>query len=287
MPELPEVEIIRQSLKKTINFDKILKVKVHNKNLRFKLSKNFENTLKNKKITNISRYAKYLIIELNNVEYLIFHFGMSGTLHLIKNSNIKSTNLSFYSSQNLPNKHNHVELIFKNFKIIYNDPRRFGYIKLIKSKSELGSFVSKMGLEPLDSKFDILYLKKKLFNRNKNIKNILLDQKIISGIGNIYASEILFHSGLNPLKKGKKIKINELKLLVKFSKRVLQNAISKGGSSIRDFKNTDGSSGLFQNEFKVYNKENFICPNYKCKFKIIKINISNRSSFYCLNCQKK
>ena len=162
MPELPEVEIIRQSLKKTINFDKILKVKVHNKNLRFKLSKNFENTLKNKKITNISRYAKYLIIELNKVEYLIFHFGMSGTLHLIKNSNIKSTNLSFYSSQNLPNKHNHVELIFKNFKIIYNDPRRFGYIKLIKSKSELGSFVSKMGLEPLDSKFYILYLKKKI-----------------------------------------------------------------------------------------------------------------------------
>ena len=87
--------------------------------------------------------------------------------------------------------------------------------------------------------------------------------------------------------KGKKIKTNELKLLVKFSKRVLRNAISKGGSSIRDFKNTDGSSGLFQNEFKVYNKENFICPNYKCKFKIIKINISNRSSFYCLNCQKK
>ena len=287
MPELPEVEIIKQSLKKTIKFDKILKVKVHNKNLRFKLNKNFENTLRNKKITNISRYAKYLIIELNNLEYLIFHFGMSGTLHLKKNSNIKSTNLSFYSSQNLPNKHNHVELIFKNFKIIYNDPRRFGYIKLIKSKSELGSFVSKMGLEPLDSKFNILYLKKKLFNRNKNIKNILLDQKIISGIGNIYASEILFHSRLNPLKKGKKIKINELKLLVKFSKKVLQNAISKGGSSIRDFKNTDGSSGLFQNEFKVYNKENYICPNYTCKYKIKKINISNRSSFYCLNCQKK
>ena len=144
-----------------------------------------------------------------------------------------------------------------------------------------------MGLEPLDSKFNILYLKKKLFNRNKNIKNILLDQKIISGIGNIYASEILFHSRLNPLKKGKKIKINELKLLVKFSKKVLQNAISKGGSSIRDFKNTDGSSGLFQNEFKVYNKENYICPNYTCKYKIKKINISNRSSFYCLNCQKK
>ena len=169
MPELPEVEIIRQSLKKTINFDKILKVKVHNKNLRFKLSKNFENTLKNKKITNISRYAKYLIIELNNVEYLIFHFGMSGTLHLKKNSNIKSTNLSFYSSQNLPNKHNHVELIFKNFKIIYNDPRRFGYIKLIKSKSELESFVSKIGLEPLDSKFSILYLK----------KNYLIEIKIL------------------------------------------------------------------------------------------------------------
>ena len=287
MPELPEVEIIKQSLKKTIKFDKILKVKVHNKNLRFKLNKNFENTLKNKKITNISRYAKYLIIELNNIEYLIFHFGMSGTLHLKKNSNIKRTNLSFYNSQNLPCKHNHVELIFNNFKIIYNDPRRFGYITLLKSKRELRSFFSKIGLEPLDNKFNIIYLKKKLSNRNKNIKNILLDQKIISGIGNIYASEILFYSRLNPLKKGKTINNNEIKLLVKFSKKVLLNAISKGGSSIRDFKNTDGSSGLFQNEFKVYNKENSICPNYKCKFKINKISISNRSSFYCLNCQKK
>ena len=134
--------------------------------------------------------------------------------------------------------------------------------------------------------FLLKYLKKNILFRKKCIKSILLDQKIISGIGNIYANEILFHSGLNPRKKGLKLKDFELKYLYKYSKLVLKKAILKGGSSIRDFRNTEGAKGSFQENFKVYDKDNHNCPNKKCNYKIKKINISNRSTFYCENCQK-
>ena len=287
MPELPEVEIVKLSLKKTIKSKKILKVKVNNRNLRFKIQKDFEALLKRRKIIDVNRKAKYLIIILDDNKYLIMHFGMSGTLHLLKKEfDFKNTNLSFYKGQNFPSKHNHIELFFDKFKIVYNDPRRFGFVKFLNSKKELVKFLKNFGIEPLEKKFNIKYLKKILNNKNKNIKNILLDQKYISGIGNIYANEILFFSKINPNKLGKKINISEMKKLLVFSKKVLRKAIKKGGSTIRDFKNAEGTKGSFQDEFKVYNKDGFKCPNSLCAKFIKKITISNRSSFYCPDCQK-
>ena len=287
MPELPEVEIVKLSLKKTIKSKKILKVKVNNRNLRFKIQKDFEALLKRRKIIDVNRKAKYLIIILDDNKYLIMHFGMSGTLHLLKKEfDFKNTNLSFYKGQNFPSKHNHIELFFDKFKIVYNDPRRFGFVKFLNSKKELVKYLKNFGMEPLEKKFNIKYLKKVLNNKNKNIKNILLDQKYISGIGNIYANEILFFSKINPNKLGKKINIREMKKLLVFSKKVLRKAIKKGGSTIRDFKNAEGTKGSFQDEFKVYNKDGFKCPNSLCAKFIKKITISNRSSFYCPDCQK-
>ena len=287
MPELPEVEIVKLSLKKTIKSKKILKVKVNNRNLRFKIQKDFEALLKRRKIIDVNRKAKYLIIILDDNKYLIMHFGMSGTLHLLKKEfDFKNTNLSFYKGPNFPSKHNHIELFFDEFKIVYNDPRRFGFVKFLNSKKELVKFLKNFGIEPLEKKFNIKYLKKILNNKNKNIKNILLDQKYISGIGNIYANEILFFSKINPNKLGKKINIREMKKLLVFSKKVLRKAIKKGGSTIRDFKNAEGTKGSFQDEFKVYNKDGFRCPNSLCAKFIKKITISNRSSFYCPDCQK-
>ncbi len=287
MPELPEVEIVKLSLKKTIKSKKILKVKVNNRNLRFKIQKDFEALLKRRKIIDVNRKAKYLIIILDDNKYLIMHFGMSGTLHLLKKEfDFKNTNLSFYKGPNFPSKHNHIELFFDEFKIVYNDPRRFGFVKFLNSKKELVKYLKNFGMEPLEKKFNIKYLKKVLNNKNKNIKNILLDQKYISGIGNIYANEILFFSKINPNKLGKKINIREMKKLLVFSKKVLRKAIKKGGSTIRDFKNTEGTKGSFQDEFKVYNKDGFKCPNSLCAKFIKKITISNRSSFYCPDCQK-
>ena len=286
MPELPEVEIVKKSLKKNVKDKKILDVIVTNRNLRFKVEKDFEKILKNRKIQNVNRYAKNIILELNGNIYVIVHLGMTGTFHLIRNNIYKNTNLSFYQSKDLPIKHNHIILIFKKFRLIYNDPRRFGFFKLLKDKESFKLYLNNIGYEPLDKNFNLKYLKKSILFRKKCIKSILLDQKIISGIGNIYANEILFHSGLNPSKKGIKLRDFELKYLYKYSKLVLKKAILKGGSSIRDFRNTEGAKGSFQDNFKVYNKDDHNCPNKKCNYKIKKINISNRSTFYCENCQK-
>ena len=138
MPELPEVEIVRQSLLKNIKGKKINKVLVRNRNLRFKLATSFESQLRNKLISNIKRFSKYLIIELENKSFCVVHLGMSGTIHIIKNKKNKlPTNTSFYSSPNLPQDHNHVEFLFKNMKLIYNDPRRFGYFEFLNDFNSL------------------------------------------------------------------------------------------------------------------------------------------------------
>jgi len=144
MPELPEVEIVKQSLKKKIKNKKIIKVVVRNRNLRFKLQNDFEKNLTNRIINQISRIAKYLILIFDNHKYCIIHLGMSGTIHLInKNQEREMTNLSFYQSKILPKKHNHIEIIFSKFKIIYNDPRRFGFFKILNNEHEFKSYFNK------------------------------------------------------------------------------------------------------------------------------------------------
>ena len=211
MPELPEIEIVKQSLDKKIKFQKINKVVVRNRNLRLKVPKNFELILKNKKINKISRKSKYLIFNLTKNIFLIMHLGMSGTIHLNSNKNSNSTNTSFYGSLSLPKKHNHIVFFFKKFQLIYNDPRRFGFIKIINSKKNLEFFFNRVGPEPLDNKFKISYICDYFRGKKKCIKSFLLDQKFVSGIGNIYASEILNYSKINPFKQAKKLSKIEIK----------------------------------------------------------------------------
>ena len=287
MPELPEVEIVKRTLKNKVNYKKIKKIIITNRNLRFKVQENFENLLEGRSITNVSRFSKYIILSLDNHYYCLIHLGMSGTLHLIKHKKKeKMTNLSFYHSKILPKKHNHIKIKFSNFTIIYNDPRRFGFFKLLNNKKELKKYFERFGPEANSPKFNFNYVKKRLVNKKKNIKNLLLDQSFVSGIGNIYANEILFHSKINPLKVAKKLSSKEIYKLIKYSKLILNLSIKFGGSSIRDFKNAKGISGLFQNNFKAYNRENKNCVKKNCKGKIIKLFISNRSSFFCKFCQK-
>ena len=285
MPELPEIEIIKQSLDKNIKFEKIKKVVVSNRNLRFKIPKNFEIVLKNKIINKISRKSKYLILHLEDI-YCVIHLGMSGTIHLINKKNFKkNTNTSFYSSPNLPLKHNHIEFFLEKYQLIYNDPRRFGFFKIFEKKG-LSDFFNNVGTEPLNNKFNINYISNYFINKKKNIKSFLLDQKFVSGIGNIYASEILFYCKINPLKKAKSLTKLDIKKIRYFSKSILNQAIKKGGSSIRDFKNVEGRNGSYQNEFKVYQRENLNCLNKDCFGKIKKKVISKRSTFFCNRCQK-
>ena len=287
MPELPEVEIVRQSLLKNIKGKKINKVLVRNRNLRFKLKTSFEKKLKNKFISNIKRFSKYLIIELENKSFCIVHLGMSGTIHIIKNKkNNIHTNTSFYNSPNLPKNHNHVEFFFKCMKVIYNDPRRFGYFQFLDDFNSLKKKFQNFGPEPFDKKFNLKYLINYFKKKDKNIKNFLLDQNFVSGIGNIYASEILYLSKINPSLSAKYLKKNQCKNIVINSRKILQNAIRKGGSTIRDFKNTKGDQGNFQKEFKVYGKDKQKCKRFSCSGTISKITQSNRSTFFCEICQK-
>ena len=287
MPELPEVEIVRESLDKTIKQKKVKKVIIRNRNLRFKIPPNFANFLINQKIIKVKRFSKYLILGLSNKSYCLLHLGMSGTVHIV-HSRKKSfvTNSSFYNSPILTKKHNHVEIIFENLKIIYNDPRRFGFFQIIKDKNQLNKRFLHLGPEPFNPKFTEKYIFYFLRKKEKCIKNFLLDQSFVSGIGNIYASEILFLSKIDPTKKGGLFNEKDCKKILDNSKKVLLNAIYKGGSSIKDFKNTFGKKGGFQKEFKVYDREGLRCKRLKCKGIIKKKNISNRSTFFCNTCQK-
>ena len=287
MPELPEVEIVRQSLNKKIKGRVIHKVLVKNRNLRFKINSKFEKHLQNKKIKKINRFSKYLILIFEDETGFIVHLGMSGTIHLInKNKKNFLTNASFYLAPLLPKKHNHIEIQFDKIKFIYNDPRRFGFFLIFNNIKELKSKFSHLGPEPFSKEFNVEYIANYFKKKEKNIKNFLLDQKFVSGIGNIYASEILFLSKINPLKKAKKLTLNDHKKLYYYSKLILKKAIKRGGSSIRDFKNISGKKGSFQKKFNVYQRENLKCLKFNCSGIIIKKFISNRSSFFCNICQK-
>ena len=287
MPELPEVEIVRQSLDKKIKQKKVKKVIIRNRNLRFKLPYDFSLYLQNKKIIKVGRFSKYLIIFISDGSYCLIHLGMSGTIHIVSKKKInKFTNTSFYNSPYLPKKHNHIEIIFDDFKVVYNDPRRFGFFQIIKNNFELNKRFNHLGPEPFSKTFNLTYVLNFFKGRNKDIKSFLLDQKFISGIGNIYASEILFFSKINPFKKASLLNKKECKNIISNSKKILLKAISKGGSSIRNFQDISGSKGAFQNEFKVYQQEGKRCKNLGCSDLIKKKITSNRSTFFCDSCQK-
>ena len=286
MPELPEVEVVRQSLDKKIKQKKVKKVIIRNRNLRFKIQPNFEKLLKNRKIIKVERFSKYLILYLSGGIFCLVHLGMSGTIHIFnKNENNFATNASFYSSPFLPKKHNHVEIFFDKYKVIYNDPRRFGFFQIIDNPKLLEKRFSHLGPEPFQSKFNLKYVCSFLKKKEKNIKNFLLDQKFVSGIGNIYASEILFLSKINPSKKAKFLKKNDCSKIITNSKKVLIDAISKGGSSIKNFQNISGKKGNFQKNFNVYERDGLNCKRLKCSGVIRKKIISNRSTFFCNFCQ--
>jgi len=286
MPELPEIEIVKRSLFKMINRAKIIDVKINNKNLRYKISSSFSKNLINEKILNISRRSKYLILHFKN-KILLIHLGMTGKLLIMKSKNNKIFRTSFYYDLNILPEHSHIYIILNNGLIlIYNDIRRFGFFKLYKNTNlkEI-VFLKKLGIEPFSKTFNLKYFKKFIKNKKKNIKNLLMDQTFVSGLGNIYVNEALFVSRIHPLRLCNNLNTIEMKNLIMNIKKILKFSILKGGSSIRDFKNILGKSGSFQQFFHVYGQESKKCSRISCKGKIKKIQISNRSSFYCNKCQ--
>ena len=287
MPELPEVEVLKRSLQKKIRFRKIIRIKIYNRNLRYKVPYSINRNLTDHVVNNISRISKYLIFHLNFSKNLLIHLGMSGSIHLIEKNNKTNTNASFYYSSYLPSKHNHIEIDFSsNIKMIYNDPRRFGYFKLLKKNYLLEKPIINLGPDPFSYKFDFVYFKNFIYKKKINIKNLLMNQKFVSGIGNIYVNEILYYCQLRPTKTVNRLSKKNILNIILQARKVLNKAIIFGGSSIRNFKKTDGIPGNFQQNFKVYGKNNTRCPRNDCSGHIQKILISGRSAFYCPKCQK-
>ena len=286
MPELPEVEVTRRTLLKFIENKVIKNIKINNPNLRFKIPANFKKNVTGQKIIKVLRRSKYILIYLKNDYVMIAHLGMSGKF-LIKNNYSKDFLKTSYYSNEFSSKHNHLEFLFSNdLKVIYNDPRRFGFFLLDKiSKLHVNKFLSKLGPEPLgkDLKKDYLILKTKATQRT--IKTLLMDQRFISGIGNIYANEILFLAKIRPNKISSKLSLVDIGRLHPSIGKVLKRALKLGGSSIKDFKSSVGEKGRFQNEFKVYDREDLKCLRTGCSGLIARVVSQGRASFFCNECQ--
>jgi formamidopyrimidine-DNA glycosylase len=286
MPELPEVEVTRRTLLKFIENKVIKNIKINNPNLRFKIPVNFKKNLTGQKIIKVLRRSKYILIYLKNDYVMIAHLGMSGKF-IIKNNYSKDFLKTSYYSNEFSSKHNHLEFFFSNnLKVIYNDPRRFGFFLLDKiSKLDANKFLCKLGPEPLgkDLKKDYLILKTKATQRT--IKTLLMDQRFISGIGNIYANEILFLAKIKPNKISSKLRLVDIDRLHPSISKVLKRALKLGGSSIKDFKSSVGQKGRFQNEFKVYAREDLKCLRTGCSGLIVRVVSQGRASFFCNECQ--
>ena len=289
MPELPEVEVVKRSLINKVQNLIIKSVKINDGRLRYKVDKNQIKRIIGLKLKKISRRSKYLLFFFNKDVIMLVHLGMTGKFFFINHKKTKYKT-SFYYDINKDKDKKHDRVIFslsRDQKLVYNDVRKFGFIKFVNKKNLDNSLhLSNLGPEPLNKKFNFVYFKRYIFGRNRTIKDILMDQKFVSGLGNIYVNEILFSSGIKPTKKIQNLLNNEIKKIIKFTKIILSRAIALGGSSIKDFSSSNGKKGLFQQQFSVYGRKGEKCSNKNCDSDIIKIIIANRASFYCPKCQK-
>ena len=289
MPELPEVEVVKRSLTRKVQNLIIQKVNIKDSKLRYHLDKNKFRKIRGLRIKKIERKSKFLLFFLNKNFIMMVHLGMTGKFFFVDRKNTKLKTSFYYNiDYKKEQKYDRVEFILnKNQKLIYNDVRKFGFIKLLSNKEYKDNFhLIHLGPEPLKNTFNYTYFKNYIKGRSRVIKDILMDQKFVSGLGNIYANEILFLSKVKPSRKVKNLKEFELKKIINFTKEVLKNAIELGGSSIKDFSSSNGKKGSFQQHFNVYGKKGATCSNTTCKSIIVKSSISNRSTFFCDNCQK-
>ena len=289
MPELPEVEVVKRSLTRKVQNLIIQKVNIKDSKLRYHIDKNKFRKITGLRIKKIERKSKFLLFFLNKNFIMMVHLGMTGKFFFVDRKNTKLKTSFYYNiDYKKEQKYDRVEFILnKNQKLIYNDVRKFGFIKLLRNKKYKNNFHLKhLGPEPLKNTFNYTYFKNYIKGRSRVIKDILMDQKFVSGLGNIYANEILFLSKVKPSRKVKNLKEFELKKIINFTKEVLKNAIELGGSSIKDFSSSNGKKGSFQQYFNVYGKKGTTCSNTTCKSIIVKSSISNRSTFFCNNCQK-
>ena len=294
MPELPEVETVRRGLEPAMAGQKIKKVEQRRKDLRFPFPEDFAARLTGRRITSLSRRAKYLLVDLDDGMVLICHLDMSGSFRVNEGAKGSRTPGDFHYERSTASAHDHVVFHLSNGTVItYNDPRRFGFMDLV-ARTDLGShpFFRNLGLEPLGNELDGTRLAGLFRGRKAPLKAALLDQRLVAGLGNIYVCESLHRSGLSPkraagtLARKSGAATPAADRLASDIRLVLEDAVKAGGSSLRDHRQTDGSLGYFQHNFRVYDREGERCPTKGCSGTIKRIVQSGRSTFYCPKCQK-
>ena len=274
MPELPEVETVCRGLAKSLLGKRIVAVEQHRKDLRTALPQNLTERLRAQRVTGISRRAKYIQIFLDNGDVLLLHLGMSGRL-LITPKAVKAE------------KHDHLVFHFDDQTCVrFNDPRRFGGCDLVTAvELPQHKWLQHLGIEPLGKELTPAWLKEKFKGRTVSIKTALMDQRLVVGIGNIYAAEALFYAGISPKRRAGACRPEQLAKLVAAIRKVLKAAIEAGGSSLRDYRQTNGELGYFQHSFAVYGREGKACPGCTCDIAktggIQCITQGGRSTFYC------
>ncbi|NNE57412.1 MAG: bifunctional DNA-formamidopyrimidine glycosylase/DNA-(apurinic or apyrimidinic site) lyase [Hellea sp.] len=278
MPELPEVETVRRGLAPVMESFTFVRVLLNRPNLRFPFGDDFIDRVQGQKLVRLSRRAKFMIAELGSGDRLFMHLGMSGRFTIDRDfrpgefANDHSTNV----------KHDHV--IFEmssGHRVTYNDPRRFGFMELIKPGAP--SRLDNLGPEPMSNQLSAPVLRASLKGKKNKIKTALLDQRIIAGLGNIYVCEALYRARISPKRAAGRLTVAETETLTGHIKNVIRDAIEAGGSSLKDFANTDGNLGYFQHRFDVYDREDEPCK--VCDAPIHRIVQTGRSTFYCKACQ--
>jgi formamidopyrimidine-DNA glycosylase len=274
MPELPEVETVCRGLTKILRGVRFVKVDAHRPDLRVPLPKNLAAQLKGRRVLGISRRAKYILIALDNGETLVIHLGMSGRMVVADKAG-------------KPELHDHLVFHFDNGKhVTFNDPRRFGLCDLVPTRDlPKHKLFRHLGIEPLGPEFSAAVLEAKFKGKKTSIKIALLDQRLVVGVGNIYASEALFYAKISPKRRAGACTKEQIKRLVPAIRKVLNAAIKAGGSSLRDYVQADGELGMFQHQFAVYDREGQICSHCRKTNMIKRIQQGGRSTFYCSTCQ--
>ncbi len=275
MPELPEVETTLRGISPHIHGQTVCQTTIRQPKLRWRIPEDLAQTLQGQTVLECTRRAKYLLIRFP-AGILLIHLGMSGSLRIFTDGDERIGK---------PGKHDHADFAFADGTVLrFHDPRRFGAILWFAGAPEHHPLLAALGPEPLSPEFNADYLHDKLRKQKRAVKLALMDNAVVVGVGNIYANESLFKAHVSPRRAANQVSLEECTLLVATIQAVLQRAIATGGSTLRDFVNSDGQSGYFQQEYSVYGRHNQPCP--ECGSLIHKETIGQRGTFYCTHCQK-
>ena len=282
MPELPEVETVRTGLAPVMEGQVIARADVNRPDLRWPFPEGMAARLTGQRVERLRRRSKYILADLASGETLLIHLGMSGRM-VVSGDPLGR----FVHDHPLPEKHDHVVFHMGNgARVTFNDARRFGAMDLMPTATaEAHKLLAVLGPEPLGNDFHEDHLVRAFSGKNSPVKAALLDQGIVAGLGNIYVCEALFRTGISPRRKAGQIAAPRVAALVPIIRRVLEDAIAAGGSSLRDYRQADGELGYFQHSFDVYGREGAPCRRPGCDGTIRRIVQSGRSSFYCAQCQ--